>query len=52
MNHTAAPQILIVDDEPHIAEVIRLYLEHAGFVPHHVERGEKCWRRSSGCLPI
>lgn len=39
MNHTAAPQILIVDDEPHIAEVIRLYLEHAGFVPHHVERG-------------
>lgn len=39
MSGEAGSSILIVDDEPHIAEVIRLYLEHAGFTPHWTERG-------------
>lgn len=39
MSTAPVPSILIVDDEPHIAEVIRLYLEHAGFQPLHVDRG-------------
>ncbi|TVY01014.1 response regulator transcription factor [Paenibacillus cremeus] len=32
-------KILVVDDEPNIAEVIRLYLEHAGFESIIVNRG-------------
>ncbi|MCZ8513075.1 response regulator transcription factor [Paenibacillus filicis] len=41
MSTAAIPRVLIVDDEPHIAEVIRLYLEHAGFQPLHVDRGDE-----------
>ncbi|MFB6363311.1 response regulator transcription factor [Paenibacillus elgii] len=34
-------KIMVVDDEPHIVEVIRLYLEHAGYVPLlHFRGGE------------
>ncbi|MDQ1909315.1 response regulator transcription factor [Paenibacillus sp. GD4] len=32
-------KILIVDDEPNIVEVIRLYLEHAGYEPMILYRG-------------
>ncbi|WP_426453693.1 response regulator transcription factor [Paenibacillus sp. S-38] len=34
------PIILVVEDEQHIAEVIRLYLEHAGYEPILRERGD------------
>lgn len=38
---TAAAKILVVDDEPNIAEVVRLYLEHSGFetILQHSGRG-------------
>ncbi|NHN30791.1 response regulator transcription factor [Paenibacillus agricola] len=40
MNKTAKlGKIVIVDDEPNIVEVIRLYLEHAGYEPVIVYRG-------------
>lgn len=32
-------KIMVVDDEPNIVEVIRLYLEHAGFKPVLLHRG-------------
>jgi two-component system response regulator ResD len=32
-------KIMVVDDEPNIVEVIRLYLEHAGFQPVLLHRG-------------
>ena len=32
-------KIVVVEDEPHIAEVIRLYLEHAGYEPLLLNRG-------------
>ncbi|WP_248925540.1 response regulator transcription factor [Paenibacillus hamazuiensis] len=35
----ALGKIMVVDDEPNIVEVIRLYLEHAGFEPVIVYRG-------------
>lgn len=37
----AALDVLIVEDEPRIAEVMIAYLQHAGFAPHHVERGDE-----------
>ncbi|GLI05450.1 DNA-binding response regulator [Paenibacillus tyrfis] len=42
MHVSGEPQkIMVVDDEPHIVEVIRLYLEHAGYVPIlHFRGGE------------
>jgi DNA-binding response OmpR family regulator len=36
---TALGKILVIDDEPNIAEVIRLYLEHADFEPVILHRG-------------
>lgn len=38
---TAAPLILVVEDEPRIAEVILAYLHHAGLAAHHLERGDE-----------
>jgi two-component system response regulator ResD len=34
-------KIVVVDDEPNIVEVIRLYLEHAGYEPIIVYRGKE-----------
>jgi DNA-binding response OmpR family regulator len=37
---TDLPKIMVVDDEPNIAEVVRLYLEHTGFKPLILHRGQ------------
>ncbi|MFE5317303.1 response regulator transcription factor [Paenibacillus sp. NPDC056579] len=34
-------KVVVVDDEPNIVEVIRLYLEHAGYEPFIVYRGNE-----------
>jgi DNA-binding response OmpR family regulator len=33
-------KIMVVDDEPNIAEVVRLYLEHSGYEPIILHRGQ------------
>jgi two-component system response regulator BaeR len=39
MNAAAPRSILVVEDEPTIAEILVTYLRHAGFEPHHVADG-------------
>lgn len=39
MTHTP-PLIVVVEDEPIIAEVMMAYLQHAGYRTHHFERGD------------
>jgi two-component system response regulator BaeR len=34
------PTIMVVEDEPRIAEVMLAYLSHAGFATRHIERGD------------
>jgi two-component system response regulator BaeR len=36
-----APLILLVEDEPHIADIQLAYLEQAGFRTHHLQRGDE-----------
>lgn len=38
---STAPKILIVDDEPNIVEVIRLYVEHVGYEPLVLHSGRE-----------
>ena len=38
---TASPMILVVEDEPRIAEVMLAYLQHAGYRTHHLDRGDQ-----------
>ncbi|WP_282935509.1 response regulator transcription factor [Paenibacillus sp. RC67] len=40
-NLTKLGKVVVVDDEPNIVEVIRLYLEHAGYEPFIVYRGNE-----------
>jgi DNA-binding response OmpR family regulator len=40
----AIPKILIVDDEPNIVEVIRLYVEHVGYEPLVLNSGKEVLR--------
>jgi DNA-binding response OmpR family regulator len=35
-----SPKIMVVDDEPNIAEVVRLYLEHSGYETLILHRGQ------------
>lgn len=40
MNGSAGTKVLIVDDEPNIVEVIRLYTEHVGYTPIVLNSGK------------
>ena len=35
-----APLILIVEDEPKLAEILHDYLERAGYATHHIGNGQ------------
>jgi DNA-binding response OmpR family regulator len=44
-------KIMVVDDEPNIAEVVRLYLEHTGYEPLILYRGKDVIRTIRSELP-
>ncbi len=45
------PRVLIVDDEPAIAELISINLRHNGFTPFWAEDGESAQRELDNELP-
>lgn len=50
-NGTEAARILVVDDEPHVLEVVRAELERAGYVVETVGDGETALSRMTTVLP-
>lgn len=45
-------RILVVEDDPKIAKVIRVYLENAGFKVDHVMQGKEAIRSASESAPL
>jgi DNA-binding response OmpR family regulator len=42
----STPKVLVVDDDPHIGELLAMHLEHAGFSVTHVADGERGLQRA------
>ncbi|UJF36039.1 DUF309 domain-containing protein [Paenibacillus hexagrammi] len=51
-NMSSEGKILVVDDEPHIAEVVRLYLEHSNFEAILLTRGAEVHRTIRAEKPV
>ena len=46
------PKILLVEDDPKIANIVKVYLENAGYKTHHVMRGKDALEYASANPPL
>ena len=44
-------RVLVVEDDPTVAEVLLAYLRRAGFAAARSRRGHRTWSRSTSCCP-
>lgn len=45
------PMVMVVEDEPRIAEVMLAYLQHAGYRTYHVDRGDAALAQLAAVAP-